>query len=268
MDDRRHGRPDDRATRMTPPGHRTARSRPDDLPATIPLVVRRAAARFGDRDALVDGERPLDVLVARGRGRDRRKCLRRHRPRAGRPRRHLGAERGEWAIAALGVYAAGARGRAAQHPLQGQRGRVRAAEPRARACCSPSPTSSTPTTSRSSTASSRRSTRSSTPSCCAARARRRDRRGTSSLGARRARSPPRRSRRAVAASGPRRPLRHPLHVGHHRHAQGRHAHPRGEHPRVLDAGPTSSACARAIATSSSTRSSTRSGSRPASSPRS
>ena len=30
-----------------------------DLPPTIPLVVRRAAARFGDRDALVDGELTL-----------------------------------------------------------------------------------------------------------------------------------------------------------------------------------------------------------------
>ena len=29
---------------------------PGDLPSTIPLVVRRAAARFGDRDALVDGD--------------------------------------------------------------------------------------------------------------------------------------------------------------------------------------------------------------------
>ena len=43
--------------------------------------------------------------------------------------------------------------------------------------------------------------------------------------------PPRRSRRAIAALDRRRHLRHPLHVGHHRRAQGRDAHPRGEHPR-------------------------------------
>jgi acyl-CoA synthetase (AMP-forming)/AMP-acid ligase II len=79
----------------------------DALPLTIPLVVRRAAARFGDRDALVDGNErwSFSSLAAAA-------------ETAGRAFIAAGLAAGdrvaiwapnvaEWAVAALGVYTAG-----------------------------------------------------------------------------------------------------------------------------------------------------------------
>jgi acyl-CoA synthetase (AMP-forming)/AMP-acid ligase II len=78
-----------------------------DLPATIPLVVKRAAAQFGDRDALIDGDRRWtfssladastasgSALVATGLAPGVRVAI-------------WAPNVAEWAIAALGVYAAG-----------------------------------------------------------------------------------------------------------------------------------------------------------------
>ncbi len=66
----------------------------------------------------------------------------------------------------------------------------------------------------------------------------------------------------------RRPLRHALHLGHHRQAEGRAQHPRADPPRLRGLGGHRWACAPATATWSSTRSSTPSATRPASWPRS
>jgi acyl-CoA synthetase (AMP-forming)/AMP-acid ligase II len=78
-----------------------------DLPATIPLVVRRAATRFGERDALVDGddrwtfaglatatERAARAFIAGGLAPGDRVAL-------------WAPNIAEWAIAALGAYTAG-----------------------------------------------------------------------------------------------------------------------------------------------------------------
>ena len=93
---------------MTPPMTRHAeRLDTDDLPPTIPLVLRRAAAQFGDREALVDGDdRWTFVSLAAA------------VETAGRAFVGAGLAAGdrvaiwapnvaEWAVAALGVYSAG-----------------------------------------------------------------------------------------------------------------------------------------------------------------
>ena len=74
----------------------------------------------------------------------------------------------EWAVTALGCHSVGGDRDPAQHPVQGQRGRLRDRRRRRHASCSPSPTSSTPTTSSCSATRPARS-RSRRSSCCAAR---------------------------------------------------------------------------------------------------
>ena len=92
---------------------------------TIPAMVRDAARRFGDADAVVDGDRRIDVR-RRWRGRS---PTRRARSCA------CGVEPGdrvavwapnslEWIVAALGVTTAGARARPGEHPLPRCRSRV------------------------------------------------------------------------------------------------------------------------------------------------
>ena len=61
----------------------------------------------------------------------------------------------------------------------------------------------------------------------------------------------RRSRRARAVGGARRPLRHPVHVGHDREPEGRDAHARADAARAIATGARSSGCATATATWSS-----------------
>ena len=104
---------------------------------------------------------------------------------------------------------------------------------RAPGCCSPSPTSSTPTISRSSKACDGLDAlehivvlRGHVPPGA-------DRRGTT-FSTRAGAVAPSCDARAGRRARRRRHVRHPLHVGHHRRAEGRDAHPRGEHPRVLE----------------------------------
>ena len=200
-----------------------------------------------------------------------RRAHRRGRPgphgvghREGRPRRGLGAEH-------LGVAdrrprrPQGGRGaRPDQHPLQGPRGGLRAAAVARPRCCSPSPTSSTPTTSR----------------CCATPSEDLPDleqivvlRGPVPEGCISLRRLPRtRRRRSTTRRGRARPRRSPATTcatSSSRRAPP--ARPRARcsctrrSARPTSRGPTWSACAPATATSSSTRSSTRSGSTPASS---
>ena len=104
-----------------------------DLPTTIPLVVRGAAARFGDRDALVDGDERWSftslaaavevagrAFVAAGLAPGDRVAI-------------WAPNVAEWAVAALGVYSAGCvvvplntrfKGREAGHVLRASRARM------------------------------------------------------------------------------------------------------------------------------------------------
>ena len=166
-----------------------------------------------------------------------------------RSRRDLGAEH-------LGVDRRRARpavgrrrARAAQHALQGRRGRLRPAQESARACCC--------------TVGEFLGTRLRRARCAARRCptlerivmlrgdgarRRRADAGATFLAARRDASPTPAARARADARRARRPLRHPLHLGHHRQAEGRDDDARAEPARASRPGATSSGCARATAT--------------------
>ncbi len=229
-----------------------------ELPLTIPAVVRRAAERFGDIEGIVDGDVRLSFAelateVDRGGPGDDRVGRRARATGSRSGRRTSGSGRSPRSA----VTRSGGDRDPAEHPVQGRRGGLR---DRRRAA----PTRLFTVTDFLDTnyvdllagapGLRRRSRRS---SCCAARARRVRRVGRVPRPRRRdRRGDGRRARRRGAA---RRPVRHPLHVGHDRAAEGRDAHPLGERPRVRRVVATSSGCAPATATSSSTRSSTRSG---------
>ena len=230
---------------------------------SIPGLARSAAERFGDAEAVVDGDVRLTFRELADAAADAGPRLRGRRRRAGRPRGHLVAQR-------VGVDRRPARpavgrrrGRADQHPLQGRRGglhppgqpgapaRHRQRLPRQRL--------------RRHARGPRPARTSRAPWCCAATPRRApcawaDFVAAGSVDRRRRRRRPRRGPRR------RRPVRHPVHVGHHREPEGRRRHPRPDAARLRRLGRHRRASARTTATSWSTRSSTPSATRPASSP--
>ena len=98
----------------------------DDLPQTIGAVVTRAAERFGDAEAFVDGDVSLSFVELAAEVERSARALHRLRHRARRPGGDLGARTCvEWVVAALGTAHRGRRARPAQHPVQGQRGGLR-----------------------------------------------------------------------------------------------------------------------------------------------
>ena len=206
---------------------------PDALPATIPLVVRRAAARFGDRDALVDGDLRwtfsslADAVETAGRAFVATGLAPGDRVAIWAP------NVAEWAIAALGVYAAGCVVVPHQHSVQGCGGGPRAAG----VGCTDAPHRHRLPRHRLRRAARRRRTsspRSSTSSCSAVAARRAPHRGTTSWRGRASRRHGR-SKRASTRVERRRHVRHHLHVGHHRRAQGRDARPTSASMRAYTA---------------------------------
>ena len=119
----------------------------DDPARSIPALAQWAAARYGDAEAVVDGGTRLTFreLAALAR-------------QATRAAMAAGIEPGdrvaiwapnswEWIVAALGTLGAGGVARAAEHPVQGRRGGVRARPGRRAAALHRSAASSTPTTS-------------------------------------------------------------------------------------------------------------------------
>ena len=237
---------------------------------TIPQLVTTAAERHGDAEALVDVDAAITISF-----RDLATGVR----NAAASWIATGIAPGdrvaiwapniwEWVVAALGVHSAGRRARPAEHALQGPRSRAtswsragarvlvhRGRVPRHRL--------RRPAAHRG-----RRGARTPRPAHDRGAARRRTRRhGRQRRLLARGRAVDLAEVDATPRSGRAgRPLRSPVHVGHHRRAEGRHDDARAEPARVPRLGATSSACAPATATSSSTRSSTRSATRPASSP--
>ena len=71
-------------------------------------LVRRAAERYADTEAVVEGRTRISYARARRPRRTRGGGLPRRRHRAGRPGRHLGPNTLDWIVAALGAVSAGA----------------------------------------------------------------------------------------------------------------------------------------------------------------
>src|SRR5438477_10083526 len=80
---------------------------PGDLPSTIPLVARRAAARFGDRDALVDGDDQWSFSSLAAAADTAARAFVASGLVVGDRVAIWAPNVAEWAIAALGVYTAG-----------------------------------------------------------------------------------------------------------------------------------------------------------------
>ena len=206
-----------------------------DLPTTIPATLARAVERYGSSEALVDESLRLDFAGPR-------------RPvdEAARGLIASGVEPGdrvgiwapniaEWVIAALGVHRAGAVVVTLNTRFKGHEAAYILAQVRAPACCSPSPTSSTPTTSR----------------CCATEpsvpdaleeivvlAGRPDRRHDVVGGL--PRPGPTSSTETERGPGARRSrpddlVRHPVHVGHHRGSRRARCSRHGASVRAYDA---------------------------------
>ena len=195
-----------------------------DLPLTIPAIVERAAAtlRLG-RGAR--RRRPPALLRRAGRaGRPRRQGPRRRRASSPATASRIWAPNiGEWVVAALGIHRAGARGRPHQHPVQGREAAyvLRKSEARIAAHRHRLPRHRL----RRSSSTTRRRRPRARGDRRPARARPAD--GIASLGRlprprRRGRRRRSRQARADAVTGDDL-VRHHLHVGHHRHAQGRDA---------------------------------------------
>ena len=189
-----------------------------ELPLTIPQLVAQRAERFGDREAVVDGDVRLSFTEFAD-----------EIDTAARALIASGIEPGdrvaiwapniyEWAVAALATHSRRRRRHPAQHAVQGRGGGLRDRRGRSAGCCSPSPTSSTPTTS-SCSATRRGPSRSRRSSCSAGAVPDGCTSWADFLGPRRCRRPGR-----VAARGPRpsarRPVRHPVHVGDDRRPEG------------------------------------------------
>ena len=85
---------------------RSDRAKPG-VPDTIPALVDDAAARFGDREALVDGDLRISFLELRDRVRAMAEALRAWGFAPGDSAAVWGQNIWEWAVAALGVHAAG-----------------------------------------------------------------------------------------------------------------------------------------------------------------
>ena len=102
---------------------------------TIPAMVRDAARRFGDAEAVVDGDRRVDLRRALGdRSTDAARALLAVGHRARRPGRGLGAELARVDRRRARRHDRGRRARPGEHAVQGRRGRVRPrAQRRARA---------------------------------------------------------------------------------------------------------------------------------------
>ena len=193
---------------------------------TIPAVVERAAERFGEHEALVDGERRLtfaDLAAAAD------QAAAPSSPTASSPATGSPSGRptsAEWVIAALGAFRAGAVRRDRQHPVQGRRGRPRPPHrrrpaaghrhrlPRHRLRRRCSTAAGTPATA----SSRRRAARARSPTAPIG--------WDDFLAARRGRRPRGRPPSGPRAISPDDVVHDHLHVGHHRRAQGRHAAPR------------------------------------------
>ena len=201
-----------------------------DLPTTIPGILDRAAEKFGDRGG-ARRRRPPALLDRAGRGdRPGRRRADRHRHRARRPGGDLGATTSPSGSSRPRARTGAARSSCRSTPGSRATKRPTSCAPRAPASCSPSPTSSTPTT----------STLIRSAGDVPALEEivvLRGPDGTRHHAVGRVHRP-RRRRRCRRRAGPlrrgaaRRPVRHPLHVGHHRRAQGRDAAPRRERARV------------------------------------
>ena len=87
---------------------------------TIGALVDDAAARFGASEALVDGELRMSFAELRDRVVEMAAALRAWGLATGDRVGLWGPNWWEWAVAALGVHAAGRRGGAGQHPVQGR----------------------------------------------------------------------------------------------------------------------------------------------------
>ena len=226
----------------------------------VPYATNRLAARGPyDPRAAARGGRSLRRTRGR-RGRRRPALLRRprgrraarvarvpgRRRRAGRPRGDLGAEhRTSGSSPRSGSSRAGGVLVPAQHALEGRRGGLRPAQESARGCSAPSATSSAPSYVAALTRARTCPTSERIVCLRGAAAGALDWRGLPR--ARRRRSPrPRRGARRCGRAG--RPLRHPLHLGHHREAQGRDDQPRPEPARLRGLERAWSGCARATAT--------------------
>ena len=221
---------------------------PDGGVRSIPALAQWAAARYGDAEAVVDGETRLTFreLAALARRATRAAIAQGIEP--GRPGRDLGAE-------LVGVdrgRARRARGRApgscrSTPGSRATRRRTCSTGP-ARARCSPCAGSSTPTTSPCSATPRRAAVPRPRSCCCAGAARRTSPTFDDFLAAGDAideADAARPHRRARA----RRRRRRDLHVGHHRPAQGRDARTRRVARARSTCGRGGSACARATATS-------------------
>ncbi len=95
---------------------------------SVPGLVAAAAARFGDAEALVDGDAPALVLRSSRPGPSG--SPRRPWRRASNPGDRVAIwapNMAEWVVAALGLLGTGCRPRAPEHPLQGPRGGLRPA---------------------------------------------------------------------------------------------------------------------------------------------
>ena len=205
-----------------------------DLPTTIPATLSRAVERYGSSEALVDEIAPPRLPLARGPRRRGHAWSHRVRHRARRPGRHLGPEhrrvghrraractRPARRWSPLNTRFKGARGRV--HPRQVRRPhavhRHRLPRHRLRRPCCARP--ACPTRSRRS-------------SCSAATCRT----DTHAWARLRSTGAERHRGRCSRASAPRhrarRPLRHPLHLGHHRAPKGAML-PHGASVRAYDA---------------------------------
>lgn len=80
----------------------------DDLPQTLPALIRRAAARYPQRAAIVEGERTISYAELLSRSQQVARALIAMDIRAGDRVALWAPNLGEWILAACGVHAAGA----------------------------------------------------------------------------------------------------------------------------------------------------------------
>ena len=201
---------------------------PSDIPPTIPAAVHRAAELWHDVEALVDGDLRMtfgQLQHPRSAG-GGRVC--RVRAAAGRPGGHLGTEQRLLDRGVARRLCRRGRTRTDQHPLQGSGGSPRPqhvrrplradrdglSRHRLRGCAGSA--LELPGAGSEDRAWRVRPAATRSASC--------------EFLARCAKVPPDGGHRALRCTRPGRPVRHHLHLGHHRKAQGRDADPRGEHP--------------------------------------